>query len=191
MSCKGYGNCLQQCRCECSDCSVCKLSDSECKCECNSDEDGENNECSCYHHTMREICTCGHREHRGMCKPYIPCPHNCEPKLCPNDINHDEDYNGGNAYGSSIGIVKGLLHPEWYFDCHGGNCSYCGQLYGHGFVHTNEIKECPICYENKLMTSLKCKHELCWDCWSNICNYNNNNSSHKRASCPLCRRKKW
>ena len=83
-----------------------------------------------------------------------------------------------------------ILYPEWFFGCHGGNCSYCGQLYGHGFVHTNEIKECPICYENKLMTSLRCKHELCWDCWSSICK-SKEDVEETRASCPLCRRKKW
>lgn len=186
MSCKGDGSCLNQCCCECFDCYVCKLSENDCKCECNCDEDT----CICYKHFMRQICTCGHREHNGYCKPEKLCPCNCEPKLCPNDKNHDEDYNGANAFGSSTGIVKGLLYPEWFFGCHGGNCSYCGQLYGHGFVHTNEIKECPICYENKLMTSLRCKHELCWDCWSSICK-SKEDVEETRASCPLCRRKKW
>ena len=130
---------------------------------------------------MREICTCGHREHNGCCKPENHCPYNCEPKLCPNDKNHEEDYNGANAFGSTTGIVKGLLHQEWFFGCHGGNCNYCGQLYGHGFVHTNEIKECPICYDNIADTiASPCGHKCCESCWTKLFKSGLHN-------CPKCR----
>ncbi len=40
------------------------------------------------------------------------------------------------------------------------------------------------------MTSLRCKHELCWDCWSSIYK-SKEDVEETRASCPLCRRKKW
>jgi hypothetical protein len=173
MSCKGEGSCLIQCRCECYYCSECKLSAENCK--CNSDCLCEDI-CNCNKYIDIEICTCGHREHNGYCKPL--CSYNCEPKLCPNDKNHDED-------------KKGKLYPEWLFDCHGGNCCSCGILYGHGFINTNEIKECPVCYDDKPMTSLRCKHELCWDCWSTICNSKSRSDPETMASCPLCRRKKW
>ena len=46
-----------------------------------------------------------------------------------------------------------------------------------------------ICYDNKLMTSLRCKHELCWTCWSSFCK--SKEDSEIRASCPLCRCDKW
>lgn len=174
MSCKGEGWCLNNnCSCECFDCSVCKLSEIECQCECQCNEDT----CICYTYIMREICTCGHREHNGgCCKPKIPCLYNCEPKLCPNDKNHDDEY-------------KGLLYQEGILRVFHGNCRDCTLLYGKGFVHTNEIKECPVCYDNKLMTSLRCKHELCWTCWSSFCK--SKEDSEIRASCPLCRCDKW
>ena len=171
MECDGLGFCLSQCECSCADCCKCKLLISECECECNCDIETE---CNCLDYIVREICTCGHREHNGMCKPEKKCQYNCEPKLCPNDKNHDV-------------FNKGSLHPEWVFACHGKNCYYCGLIYGHGFIHTNKNEECPVCYENKLMISLRCKHNLCWDCWSTICKSEKN----IRSTCPLCRTKKW
>ncbi len=177
MSCTGLGSCLNQCECDCSDCSVCKLPSEECKCICHCDEEDN---CVCFKFIYRELCTCGHRKHHGYHKPDNPCPYNCEPKLCPNDKNHN----------NMVFCTKGQLYPEWLFDCHGGNCLYCGQLYGHGFRHTNDIKECPVCYDDKLMTKLRCKHEICWDCWSQIC-HGGSDDPKLRTSCPLCRRKKW
>ncbi len=181
MSCRGEGECLIQCICICLYCSKCKLTfeefnefdECECRCECD-----EEYECICYQHIPKEICSCGHREHMGMCKPEIPCEYDCEPVLCPNDINHKNDN-------------KGQMYPKWLFNCHGGNCPECAILYGHGFSHKNEINECPICYENKPMISLQCKHEICWDCWSSICEKSQSDSFENRASCPICRRKKW
>jgi hypothetical protein len=101
-----------------------------------------------------------------------------------------------------------MTYPEWIFGCHGGNCGSCAIQFGHGFVNTNEIDECPVCYENKEMTILKCKHKLCWGCWSTICNnelieddedvdedidieFIINNVSETISKCPLCRDRKW
>ncbi len=174
MECCGNGECLTQCECECSNCSKCNLQLFDCECVCKCDED----KCICFEHIMKKDCTCGHRNHKGMCKPEIPCIHKCEPVLCPNDKNHEED-------------EKGLMHPKWLLLCHGGNCEFCAITYGHDFSHLNEIKECSVCYQNKYMTSLRCNHEICWDCWSNICKINDNNSPESRACCPICRCKKW
>lgn len=172
-TCKGNGECLSCCFCECSDCSNCKLCIIDCNCECHCDKDS----CICLNDIIREKCTCGHREHKGMCKPAIPCQYNCEPKLCPNDKNHIDN--------------EGKFYPEWLFECHGGNCVNCAIEFGHGFVHTDIIKECPVCFEDKTMVVLRCKHELCWDCWSKICKNKVDDSPETRASCPICRRKKW
>lgn len=47
-------------------------------------------------------------------------------------------------------------------------------------VDTNKIYECNICFENKKMYALKCKHTFCYDCimkWNNNMHYN----------CMMCR----
>jgi hypothetical protein len=171
MSCNGNGVCLKQCFCECSDCSKCGQSSEDCKCECNCDED----DCICYYHIMREICTCSHRVHNGYCNPEFPCLFNCVPKLCPNNQHHIEN--------------KDELFPEWYFDCHGGNCYDCAIKYGHGFKNTDIYEECQICFENKLIIKLQCNHGLCWNCWVNMCQCEKD--TNIRASCPFCRKNKW
>jgi len=164
--CSGLGECLRQCTCECADCTRCGLSISG-ACQCTCDCDGDD----CPH--MPEIvwrgCTCGHRAHHGYCPPDVQCLYRCEPKPCHNDANHDE---------------SGELFPEWLFACHGGSCVSCAIAYGHGFKHTEKQAECPVCYNQKMMSKLRCAHEICWDCWSTICRDDS-------ATCPLCRRSKW
>jgi hypothetical protein len=142
-------------------------------CECNEGCCCEVNAYGMSPTVSRPVCTCGHREHAGMCKPDNPCPNNCEPLLCPNDAKHDTD--------------KGKTFPQWYLYCNGGNCQHCAQQWGFEFKQSDEIAECPVCYEDKQMTILRCNHKLCWDCWTIICNSNKT----LLASCPLCRRKKW
>lgn len=182
MACRG--ECLSQCSCTCSDCTLCKLPSEECKCQCANTEPSDQNECTCFQYIMRNQCTCGHREHYGCCKPKVPCSDGCEPKLCPNDKNHD-------VSDSHLGSIKGTLFPQWYLDAHGGNCVNCAMTYGYGFKHTDKVDECPICYETKSMIMLRCNHMLCWECWSSICGSKPNDDPEVRASCPLCRRKKW
>ena len=174
IKCNGYGSCLNQCECICTECSQCGLNMENCKCECHCNLD----ECSCYSHNYNHVCTCDHRDHRGECKPKDPCPHNCEPLPCPNYKNHDNTFPG---------YPVNKMYPEWFLSVHGGNCIYCGMLYGHGFKNTDKIKECPVCYDDKPMTKLRCGHDICWDCWSTMCNIKSKN----RTSCPLCRCKKW
>lgn len=68
----------------------------------------------------------------GPIRPNPDCPQGCMLKVCPNVDNHcpawDTDAN-----------------PEWLYDCHGGHCSSCAVLFGHGFSHTGQIEECPVC----------------------------------------------
>lgn len=46
---------------------------------------------------------------------------------------------------------------------------------------TKKINTCCVCMENKQMLVLKCRHEICNDCWYII--------SNKSPICPLCRNK--
>ena len=171
--CSGHGECLRQCICECGVCTECGLSVSDCQCahECEECEECED-DCSHPRWVSWENCTCGHRAHYGNCPPNVQCPHGCEPKLCHNDANHEDD-------------ERGTLYPEWLFGCHDGSCVNCAISYGHGFKHTDKVAECPVCYDQKRMTRLRCAHELCWECWSAI------SQDRTDASCPLCRRSKW
>jgi hypothetical protein len=194
MSCNGNGECLIQCSCDCADCPKCNLPETECICECNGgdccrvnncvDTDGA---CNCMPSTIpRPVCTCGHRAHGESpppratfpyCKPDNPCSYNCEPVLCPNDAEHDTD--------------KGVTFPQWYFNCHGGYCRNCNTLpWRRLFKHSDEIAECPVCYEDKPMSILICKHKLCWDCWVKICE-RAAEEYETEGSCPMCRKKQW
>lgn len=182
--CPGNGECLIQCSCNCKDCGICKLSIDDCKCAESPNCPicfQPNNLCEGYNCPYPVIfwkeCKCGHRDRHGYCKPTPPCSKGCEPTLCSNDRNHDEE-------------IKGTLYPQWLFDCHGGNCNHCAESYGHGFKHTKEMGECPVCFELREMTKLRCNHLICWDCWKKICD-GRSNDRNTRASCPLCRKSKW
>lgn len=164
---KCLGMCLSQCQCNCEDCTICGLQSDYCECTCECSDI-----CECERYKMREECTCGHREHGGYCKSDRPCLFNCELKLCPNDIHHNP---------------KGSLFPEWFFNCHGGNCMSCAIAYGHRFVNTDIVEECVVCYEVKQMTKLRCDHLICWNCWASTCK----TVSNDIASCPLCRKRGW
>ena len=121
ISCSGDGTCLRQCGCECYD-----------------PEDAKDDEDV----TLREVCTCGHREHRGNCRNNNPC---CEPVKCANyDFCHTE-------------------LPLWVTHCHYGMCMNCASQLGR-HKRTNDIEECPVCLEDKLMLLLRCNHKMCRSC---------------------------
>jgi hypothetical protein len=37
-------------------------------------------------------------------------------------------------------------------------------------TYTNEVEDCCVCLENKIMLILKCNHKVCNNCWYNITN---------------------
>ena len=55
--------------------------------------------------------------------------------------------------------------------------------------YSNIIEECPICYTDKEMLILKCKHKICNYCWYRITDiaYNNYNERYFTPKCPICR----
>ena len=114
-------------------------------------------ECTCY----GEVCTCGHREHKGWCPSPSGC---CKLVKC-------------RAYS-----VCGGESPQWVVDCHQGCCgANCAIRLG-PIRNTNEVGECPICFEQETFNKLACGHKLCFNCWNNICD---TWDPHK---CPMCRR---
>jgi len=119
-------------------------------------------ECICYNEETdkpNEICTCGHREHKGYC--LSDC---CKLIECKN-------YK-----------YCGTSDPQWVLDMNDGQCFICKLQMGE-YEKIDVIEECCICYENKEMIELKCSHKLCEECWHG-CTQGNNFGS---GICPLCR----
>lgn len=57
-------------------------------------------------------------------------------------------------------------------------------------IYTNELEDCCVCFENKLMLLLKCNHKVCNDCWYKITKENfgeNFGYNEHKPLCPLCR----
>jgi hypothetical protein len=113
-------------------------------------------ECTCY----GEVCTCGHREHKGWCPSPSGC---CKLVKC-------------RAYS----VCRGES-PQRLLDFHQGLCGASCAIRLGPFRNTNEVGECPICFEQETFEELTCGHKLCFNCWNNIAHY----ESHK---CPMCRR---
>lgn len=131
----------------------------QCWCVCYDREYPEEDEDVTYH----EVCTCGHREHNSYCTDNDPC---CEPVKCANyDFCH----------------VKLPLCITYY---HNSMCAGCAISLGpHKII--NDVEECPVCLEDKLMLLLRCNHKMCRSCWNNITSIN----EEYRSKCPLCRNK--
>jgi hypothetical protein len=169
LKCKGDGECLMRCFCECYMCCVCNQYAENCLClpvECECPEPF----CDCSgNFVMADICVCSHREHGGWCKPnnVDVCEYNCEPVLCQNDRFHPID-------------MQNKKYPKWYITEYSGNCRECTNIYGYGFRHIDVVEECPVCYDNKDMVELHCKHKVCRECWWAI-------STRLNQRCPLCR----
>jgi hypothetical protein len=53
-------------------------------------------------------------------------------------------------------------------------------------TYTNQVEECCVCLETKIMLILKCNHKVCNDCWYNITNEGSESDEHNPL-CPLCR----
>jgi hypothetical protein len=122
--------------------------------------------CECYNEEIdkyNEICVCGHREHNGFC--YSLC---CNPIECRNYKYCNQKL------------------PKWILNCFSGLCSDCAINLG-AHKLTNTIDNCPVCFENKSMIKLKCKHLVCNDCWYIIANKKNEDYTQALATCPLCR----
>jgi hypothetical protein len=76
------------------------------------------------------------------------CGENCQLVKCPN-------YQ-----------LCGMADPQCILDCHADRCIYCDQSWGCDLTFIEEIKECPICLEDKPLHILwKCPHELCVECF--------------------------
>jgi len=122
-------------------------------------------ECECYDKEtdeVLELCVCGHREHNGY------CPSNCcSPIEC---INYK---------------YCNVKLPKWVTFCNNGKCINCDVKYGKHTI-SNKVEECCVCFENKILISLKCNHRVCNDCWNNITN-NIFKSNEGKPLCPLCR----
>ena len=77
------------------------------------------------------------------------------------------------------------LLPQWVLYCHNDMCPNCSIMMDKLFF-THNIKECPICTEDREMIRLKCKHELCITCLEKI-----RDQDEISTSCPICRDKVW
>jgi hypothetical protein len=62
------------------------------------------------------------------------------------------------------------------------NCAI--QMGKHSF--TNQVEDCCVCLENKLMLILKCNHRVCNDCWYKITE-KGFGTNDQTPFCPLCR----
>lgn len=72
--------------------------------------------------------------------------------------------------------------PQWISNCYDSMCVKCFLQLGQ-HIYTNQVEECCVCFENKNMLILQCKHKFCNDCWFNI----TKTDLYKPTPCPLCR----
>jgi len=121
--------------------------------------------CECYNEETDEynkVCSCGHREHNGNCPSDCCIPIECRNyKYC------------------------NVKQPKWVSECHNGMCMNCAVQMGK-HIFTNQVEDCCVCLENKIMLILKCNHKICNDCWYNITKEGFGNNEQKPL-CPLCR----
>lgn len=86
----------------------------------------------------------------------------------------------------------GKLVPQWLLNMNKNKCINCSVILGPcEFVGSGE---CNICFENKEILRLKCGHELCSECWSEIrevVEIDEDICVNKYVSqgCPFCRQK--
>lgn len=71
-------------------------------------------------------------------------------------------------------------------------CMNCAVQMGK-HIYTNQVEECCVCLENKIMLILNCNHKVCNDCWYHITNYeieydeDGFQNEKQKPLCPLCR----
>jgi hypothetical protein len=174
--------CLTQCDCECyteysedsedSDESneICDGNGkclTQCDCECYTEYSEDSEDTDEYYNEdtdeYKKVCVCSHKEHNGY------CPTNCcVPIECRN-------YKYCN-----------VKLPNLYLLCHNGMCMNCAIQMG-PHKYTNEMEDCCVCLENKIILILKCNHKVCNDCWYNITKEGLDIEEYIPPLCPLCR----
>ena len=75
-------------------------------------------------------------------------------------------------------IYCNVKQPKWVALCNNGMCMNCAIQMGK-HTYTNQVEDCCVCFEKKVMVILKCNHKLCNECWYNITKVD--------SLCPLCR----
>lgn len=98
------------------------------------------------------------------------CPQRCNVLKCPLFAHHLPLWVGDDCL------------PEFMLAAYGGRCPNCLLVFGRTAV-SSLVDNCPVCLEPKLMSRLRCGHDVCWTCWKTICLLNVN----MNALCPLCR----
>jgi hypothetical protein len=124
-------------------------------------------ECICFDEETKDYdvndieCRCIHKYHNGYCPSTCCMPIQCRNfKYCGEKI------------------------PKWMSTTHNNMCIVCVIQMGK-HTYTNQQEDCNVCFENKNMLILDCKHKICNDCWYNI-------TFNQKPICPLCRNvNKW
>ena len=114
--------------------------------------------CKCFN---KKECVCGHRDHNGYCPSSC-----CVPVECRNFPQCNTRV------------------PKWLAFLKNGTCINCDMQMGRRTI-TSQVEDCCVCFENKIMLSLKCNHKICNECWYNVAIEGGGNKS----LCPLCRNK--
>lgn len=111
-----------------------------------------------------KVCTCSHKDHNsGYCPSYCCVLIECRNyKYCGNK------------------------QPKWIFQHNNSTCCFNCHVQMGIHTYTGKIKNCCVCLEDKKMIILKCKHEICNDCWYNITKINFGTNEYN-PRCPMCR----
>jgi len=86
----------------------------------------------------------------------------------------------------------GEKRPKWVLDIHNNMCVNCAAAeYDDTVIFTDIKQDCPVCYEEKYMIQLPCKHTICLMCLYGMFAHNENTKGFtpisERTRCPLCR----
>ena len=133
----------------------------KCNCKCFEGEEDDDDELD------DRICTCEHKDHYGFCPN--ECIKNCKLQECNNF-----------KYCNQKSPL--YLHKYNY-----NMCIDCVVKMGPHKI-MEKFQECPVCFNNKQMIELKCKHHICNDCWYKITDTGwNNSKGYFNPNCPICR----
>lgn len=82
--------------------------------------------------------------------------------------------------------------PKWIWEIHNKMCVNCAVQEYDGTIQFTDIKqECPVCYDEKYMMKLSCKHYICLYCLYGMFERNENireiTPIAERTKCPICR----
>ena len=86
----------------------------------------------------------------------------------------------------------GQKRPKWLLEFHKQMCINCAAAeHSKTIVFTDIQQECPVCYEEKYMIQLPCKHLICLMCLYAMFARNENTRDYtnvsERTTCPFCR----